>query len=226
MDNYHYIIAGLPDLMLDSENKGFRYEETRNEIYGQCSPEDRRLIDWLEFGGKEENLNSHFYRAALSHKNKFISRFFDLDLQIRNSKVDYLSRKNKSPKAAQAVKNPDDALRMEKYKILPAGATEPEAADRNRLQSIFETSGILEKEQMLDRFKWEKINEFTVFDYFNIDKILAFLAKAKMIDRWNKLDKQTGREMFRKLVEEVRGTFKGVGTEPRPEKGTDPISGE
>jgi hypothetical protein len=27
---------------------------------------------------------------------------------------------------------------------------------------------------------------------------------------WNKLDKETGEQMFRKLVDEVRGTFKGV----------------
>ena len=31
-----------------------------------------------------------------------------------------------------------------------------------------------------------------------------------IIQRWLKLDEQTGREMFRRLVEEVRGTFKGV----------------
>ena len=44
-----------------------------------------------------------------------------------------------------------------------------------------------------------------------MDVILAFLAKGKLIDRWNKLDRKTGEEMFRKLVDEVRGTFNGIG---------------
>lgn len=199
MDNYHYIIAGLPDLILNAENKGFRYGEIRDGIYAQCSPADRRLIDWLEFGDRERNLNVHFYRAALNRRDPFIRRYFNMDLQIRNAKVDYLSRSGGSGADA------------EKYKVLPAGASEPEDADRQELQAIFETADILEKERMLDRYKWNKINEFTVFDYFNIDRILAFLAKARLIDRWDRLDKQTGRELFRKLVEEVRGTFKGVG---------------
>ncbi len=44
--------------------------------------------------------------------------------------------------------------------------------------------------------------------------ILSFILKLHIIDRWHILDEQTGREMFRKLVDEVRGTFKGVEYNP------------
>ena len=80
-----------------------------------------------------------------------------------------------------------------------------------RLQTIFENKNILEKEQQLDNFKWDYISGLNEYGEFNMDVILAFLAKGKLIDRWNKLDAKAGEEMFRKLVDEVRGTFKGIG---------------
>ena len=57
---------------------------------------------------------------------------------------------------------------------------------------------------------WEKIGNLTTFNYFDIDAILGFITKLNIVARWYKLDEQTGREMFKKLVDEVRGTFKGV----------------
>ena len=79
-----------------------------------------------------------------------------------------------------------------------------------KLSGIFANKNILEKEQLLDKFKWDYISGLNEYGEFNMDVILAFLAKGKLIDRWNKLDRETGEQMFRKLVDEVRGTFKGV----------------
>ena len=43
-------------------------------------------------------------------------------------------------------------------------------------------------------------------DYFNMNAILAFLVKAKTVQRWAELDPAKGEEMFHKLVMEIRGT--------------------
>ena len=43
-----------------------------------------------------------------------------------------------------------------------------------------------------------------------MEAILAFVAKLKIVDRWLTLDEEQGKEMFKRLVDEVRGTFKGV----------------
>lgn len=201
MDNYHYIIAGLPDLILNADNKSFSYDTIRDAIYFSSDPKDRRFIEWLEFGSKEENLNSHFYNAALKCKNPFIRRYFALDLGIRNMKVDFISNAEKKEKD-------------ERYKITPLHAPvakfEFTPEETEKLRHIFGSENILEKEQMLDKFKWDFISAFNEYGQFNMNVILAFLAKGKLIDRWNKLDRKTGQEMFKRLVDEVRGTFKGI----------------
>ncbi len=196
MGNYHYIIAGLPELVLNADNKSFSYDAVRESVYFSSSEKDRRLIEWFDFGTNEENLTSHFYRAASKCKNRFIQQYFALDLEIRNRKVDYVAQKMERDGSSYKVQaNCNLDLNEEQLK---------------NLQGIFENKNILEKEQLLDKFKWDYINSLNEYGTFNMDVILAFLAKGKLIDRWNKLDRKAGEEMFRKLVDEVRGTFKGI----------------
>ena len=100
----------------------------------------------------------------------------------------------------------------EKYKVATRSSIDLGLSQEQleKLSGIFSNRNILEKEQQLDKFKWDYITDMNPYGTFNMDVILAFLAKGKLIDRWNKLDKKTGEEMFRKLVDEVRGTFKGI----------------
>ena len=198
MGNYHYIIAGLPELLLNADNKGFSYDAVRDSIYQSSSDKDRRFIEWFEFGNSEENLTPHFYRAAMRCKNRFIRLYFALDLEIRNRKVDFVSEK---------LGKDGDNYRMEVKDAIDLDLSNEQLT---RLTEIFANKNILEKEQMLDKFKWEYISDLNPYGTFDMDVILAFLAKGKLIDRWNKLDRAVGEEMFRKLVDEVRGTFQGI----------------
>ena len=143
MGNYHYIIAGLPELLLNADNKGFSYDAVRDSIYQSSSDKDRRFIEWFEFGNSEENLTPHFYRAAMRCKNRFIRLYFALDLEIRNRKVDFVSEK---------LGKDGDNYRMEVKDAIDLDLSNEQLT---RLTEIFANKNILEKEQMLDKFKWE-----------------------------------------------------------------------
>lgn len=198
MQNYHYIIAGLPELILNADNKGFSYDTLRESIYNSSGEKDRRYIEWLDFGCNDENLTSHFYTKALKCKNRFIRAYFALDLEIRNRKVAYVSDKMGKEEQNYKVQVKDGVnLNLSEEQL-------------QKLNQIFANKNILEKEQQLDKFKWDYINGLNPYGVFNMDIILAFLAKGRLIDRWNKLDHDAGELMFQKLVNEVRGTFKGI----------------
>jgi len=216
VNNYYYIIGGLPELAPSVENNMFNYAAVREEIWKQCSPEDQKLIEFLEKGFNEESLTLDFYIKVQESRCMFIKRYFRLDRIIRNAKVTFLAGK---------LFNGDETENKELIKkysvVLPSDqeigfngkegvAVTLDNSDTQNIDAIFHTSDILEKERKLDEFKWGKINEFTSFDFFDIDVILAFLAKGKLVERWNKLDRETGKALFKKLVDEVRGTFKGV----------------
>ena len=197
MNNYEYIIASLPAISTDWKFTDNTPEDYLEEIKSQCSKADCEVIDFLREGLADENLDRDFYLRAFAHKNRFIRDYFLFDMNVRNAKVRYLNT----------------ALSREKGKDvmdLPEGEFEQAQA----LETIFAGNDILARERALDDLVWDKISEMTIFNYFDINAILGFIAKLHIVARWYKLDERTGRERFRKLVDEVRGTFKGVNYSP------------
>ena len=194
-NNYHYIISGLPDIILNEDNKNFSYSSVRNSLYSLLSPKDKRLVEWLEFGSNEENMKPIFYARALRHKNSFIKNYYLLDITIREQKVKHVAAGDKSKM---------------KYSIGIPEREETESTLNAELTAAMNIQNLIEREFEIDKLRWERYNSFITFDYFNINVILAFIAKAKILERWSKLDKETGAELFRKFVDEVRGTFKGL----------------
>ena len=196
MNNYVYIVSCLPVLTPDATPDA---DAVIEDVLSQCSERDRETISFLLDGFDGEKLSADFYRKALSHPSAFIRGWFGYDLDVRNAKARYLNRAFGRPEEMDTVALAEDEER--------------EFDDAPLLQGILSTEDILGREKALDDLAWKKIDELTVFDYFDLDAILGFLAKLKITDRWLKLDPATGRELFRRFTEEVRATFKGVDFE-------------
>lgn len=98
----------------------------------------------------------------------------------------------------------DRKLREAKVAFIRKEECDPEFA------AIFREKDLIEREKAVDALLWQKADETVTFDIFNMDIILSFLAKARIVERWSRLDQQAGEELFRRLVQEVRGTFKGI----------------
>lgn len=190
MNNYTYIVASLPLLNDNFETDSFSYDAVRQEIVEQLSEADTHLVDILEEGFNDEALNAEYYANTAKSKNSFIRDYFDFDARLRNMKALYLAKR--------MGKQADDYL-IE----MPEAEFNEEAAIRN----IFDNDDFVTRELQMDRLKWDKASELTIFDYFNINAILAFLVKAKLVQRWAELDPEKGKAMFRQLISEIRGSF-------------------
>ena len=194
MNNYEYLIASLPDITPDWKDSGEMSGDAFVDWLREgCSDSDRKLIDFLREGFAAENLNKDFYLRALSHRDRFLREYFRFDLNVRNAKVEYLNRE--LGRAAGTDIFPTDENGFE---------------EEARLGAVLESGDILSREKGIDDLMWEKIESLTTFDYFDIDAILGFIAKLNIAMRWNRLDPETGREMFSRIVKEVRGSFTGV----------------
>ena len=189
MDNYVYIVAGLPELTSGFENTGFDYAAVKESIMELLSEKDQKLVELMEEGFDESTLGAEFYAKAAESKNRFIREYFDFDGRLRNMKVEYLAKR--------LGKESDPYL---------VNLDEADFEEEKQIQDILADANFVDREQKMDELKWEKASDIARMDYFNMNAILAFLVKAKTVQRWAELDASKGQEMFKKLVQEIRGT--------------------
>jgi hypothetical protein len=205
MNNYIYIIAGLPDFTPDWRQGDKSLEEYLTQVKELLSEKDRKAVRLIEDGFDKEKIGLEFYKEALSHGSKFIREFFQFDLNVRNAKVRYLNQALDRDPLKDVLSMADPEAEEKGIEI-----EEPEFKEAARLQTILEGKDILARERGIDDLYWDKIDEITLFDYLTFEKILGIVVKMMIIRRWLILDEEAGRAMFKRLVDEVRGTFKGV----------------
>ena len=194
MNNYEYIIASLPYLTHDYKyGEGMGFGDIVAEIRENLSERYKQALDHFLKGYDPKALDLAFYEKALTDKNRFMREYFRFDVLLRNAKVRYLNR--------ELGREPDtDVLEGEWGEFDEAAKTE----------AILGGKDLIAREKGLDDLCWEKIDSLALFHYFDLTAVLAYIAKLHIVDRWLSLDEEAGRELFRKLVAEVRGTFKGV----------------
>ena len=210
MSNFEYIISSLPFLTLDYEySEGEGFYVVLEQIKENLGEKDAALLDFLLDGYDAKKLNADFYAQALKSSNRFIREYFRFDLNLRNAKVRYLNRVLGRAEEQDVLTGKGDefeeGLDIDGYRF-----TGGEFEEELKVQNALESASLLDRERYLDEICWEKINNLETFHYFDITAVLAYIAKLHIVDRWLALDEEKGRELFRKLVQEVKGTFKGV----------------
>jgi hypothetical protein len=187
MDNYVYIVAGLPELTANYEGGDFDYMAVKDSIMELLSEKDQQLVELMEEGFDESTLGADFYVKTAKSKNRFLREYFDFDARLRNIKVQYLAKRLGKKGDDYLVEMPD-----------------ADFEEQNQIRAILEDVDFVDREQKMDELKWEKASDIARMDYFNMNSILSFLVKAKTVQRWAELDPEKGKEMFTKLLEEIR----------------------
>ena len=197
MDNYAYIIASMPVLRPDDDkaDKADKLvaQDLLDEIREQLSARDAAVLDQLLEGYDPEKLDAEFYRKALQHRNRFIRDWFRFDLNLRNLTVSYIND-------SLGRQEGQDQVKLE-------GQETEEFPEAVAAREVLNCGDILARERGLDELRWKKIDDLTVLDSLDLEVVLGFVAKLKIIDRWLQLDPDSGRALFRRMVEEIRTTY-------------------
>ena len=194
MNNYEYIVASLPVIEPGSRlGSSSAANAIIDDIREQLSNKDNALVTMLLDGFDPEKLNAGFYRACLGSGSRFLREYFLFDLFLRNTKVEYLNASLGRPEGK-------DVLLLEELE-------DYEFEQKEEIVEILSGTDIIGREKGLDMAIWEHVEEVTTMDVFDMDAILGFIARLKIIDSWDKLDPETGAELFRRLIKEIRATY-------------------
>lgn len=186
---YSYLAAGLPELTFKTDIKGFDYSRICLQMQAHITGSDASLLRLLLIGLEPQRQTPYLYAIAAKNPCRYINEYFNYDRLLRNAQ------------AVAAAKR----MNVEPHGHI-VGDYDPTALPEEIVQATAKTD-VLVREEQLDKLRWQKANDITVFNYLDIEYLLAYVTKAAIIDRWLKLDKAKGEAFFKLLVSEVRGTF-------------------
>lgn len=195
MSQYYTLVAGFRELSLNGENRGFDAGEIRARVREAVSKHDRGYVDLLLGGGRED-----YYAECARSRCRFLREWSAFDRNLRNVGAALAARRLGLPVS--------DALVGEGY-IVDA-LSRSAAADfglrgevsyvDTMVAAMSEGGNIIEKERAVDRLRWQMADELTLFNYFDIDKVLAYLVKVGILERWTALDAGRGGEILAGMV--------------------------
>lgn len=174
------------------------------------------LVNFLEeYHDDEENyakaeaikkLTAGWYSYLLGSDNEFVrelalfKRNFGNILLAMNGRKHHISIEN------ALIGDDDITTALKKSRSRDFGLSN-EVTDMEKLIQIFETENILDRELKFDTYIWQFLDESTFFNYFTIERIIAFVQKLFIAERWYLLDKEKGQQMFNQLLEELQSKF-------------------
>ncbi len=263
--NYYYLVAGLPDIILDQKKLGLSIAEFREELSNHLHPDDYKLVELLflhsdnhnllnlllksdddfEESGKysrdvleeeikepaslpdymqklitayksetpvfeglpwEDQLTWLFYNYLGSCSNKFLREWFEFDLNLKNIVAGFNTRKHKL-KGDKYFIGDNFVVQAVRKSTLKDFGLGNDFEHMERLITIQENENLLEREKAMDTMRWDFLDDRNTFNYFTIEVLLAYVIKLQMVQRWLEMDYETGKEMFRKLLDQLEQSY-------------------
>lgn len=155
----------------------------------------------------ENELTTLFYDFAQSQPSDFLRHWFVFNRDVNNLLTAVICRKYDVPYENQIIGTDEMTDTIRKSHARDFGLSS-EIDWLEDLLNIAKNDNVQEREKALDQLRWNYLDEVTFFEYFTIDRILAFLIKLGMVERWLALDKEYGSKMFNQLLVELKSSYK------------------
>ncbi len=156
----------------------------------------------------EDLITSLYMDYGIEVKNSLISGWFELNLNIGNILSAIYARKYGMDVAKVIVGNNTVAKIIRENAGVRDFALEQELDYFDVIQRISEEPDMYERERKIDHFRWNWLEENTVFDYFNIEQIFAYLCKLQILERWVSLNAEEGERVFRELIASLKNEIR------------------
>lgn len=151
----------------------------------------------------EDQLASLYYDFLLTSKNKFVCEWAELSLNINNTLTALAARRNGQEYLPYIVGNNEVAQTLRTSNARDFGLTDI-FEEFDEVRRIDEETDLIEKERKVDQLRWNWIDERNFFNYFSIERVVGFIFKLQMLERWILLNAERGKEIFIEIIDNLR----------------------
>ncbi|MBN2699476.1 MAG: DUF2764 family protein [Bacteroidales bacterium] len=146
-------------------------------------------------------LSEGYYRYIMEHGSPFLKGFTEFDFNLQNL-LAFIKAGDYSLDQKQFITGASLHAGHLRHYAGKSLVRDHEFEFFEEIVSASESRTFLDEEIKVDKLRWRVIEEMTFFDYFNIDRVLAYLEQMLIIRRWASLKKESGEEKLRKIMNE------------------------
>ena len=157
----------------------------------------------VDFRLLEDQLSAFYYEEAMKCGNKFLSAWFEMNLNMGNMLAMLNCRKYGLDREHFIIGDNEVAQLLKTSGTRDFHHGEMEDYMISLLQ-IAEVKDPMAREKQIDVLRWKWLEEQTFYKVFDIESIIAYMLQLEMIERWISLDKTLGEKTFRKLVLDMK----------------------
>lgn len=224
---YECLISGLDDLRPEQKSK-LPFDKLLELFQEQMPPADWQYIEMLrktkddadiiammdndvvldrfhETSLSEDDFRTQLlYEQGMRSKNKFVRAWFEFNLNLNNVLAAAVCQKHGYDPDRVIVGDNEVAQMLRKGGV---GKNSNLAAVLPELKDIIAVSAIdnlLDREKHIDALRWQWLDNYTLFKYFELDNVLAYYLQASILHRWDDLTREQGEQIFRALLADMK----------------------
>lgn len=148
-----------------------------------------------------------FHEFAAGLPEGFLREWFAFDRDMRNVLAALAGRKAGIPYADHLV-GTGEAVEKLRTSQAPDFGLGREAPLVETLSRIMDQTDIVDRERALDALRWKWIDGRNFFEYFTVDRVIGYYAQLRILDRWARLDPESGRAVFFETLSALEASFR------------------
>lgn len=182
-----------PDSLLPAYLREFIADFRDEHLKYDVAPEN--VLSWM------------YYDYMMGADNRLVSRYAEFSMNLKNLVTALNSRRHGRDVAKEVIGDNEfaAALRTSNSKDFGLAMDYPYV---EKVIALMEGDNLVERERGIDLLIWNFLDDAVVFEYFSIERVISYLLKLMIVERWSKMSSETGRQVFMELIEKFRQSFR------------------
>lgn len=180
-------------------------EELQQVVRAFADPEGEDAEEVNTTQRFEKALFGAYYALCQRKGSRFLKSWSAFDCNLRNVTAALTARELGRSVEEVTVGGGEIVEQLERSSASDFGLRGELSYIDTLIAALQDEQNIIEKEHKVDMIRWNESLELSVFDYFDLNAILAYLVRLNIVARWSLLDAERGRELFNRLMQELDG---------------------
>lgn len=181
-----------PDMEIPSYLREFITQFKEEQLQYEVAPVN--VLSWM------------YYDYMMKADNLLIRRYAEFSMNMKNLVTALNARKYDLDISREVIGSNEFAVALRTANTKDFGLS-MDYPYVEKVIALMENDNLVERERGLDLIIWQFLEDAITFEYFSIERVISYLLRLMIVERWSKMSSESGRKVFMEMIERFRQSF-------------------